>query len=133
MITNGSDRAQGPASSKISFEEAWQLIVRMGVAAHRYGSTAIRLEAFLGLLSKRLGYPGVFRSTPSDIVFAVREGPESPRRVEVSGTPIPGLFDGIAMISIGSTARCLTRTAAFRFGLPVLRGERTKTKTRNRD
>lgn len=89
-VANGSDRAQGPASSKISFEDARQFIVRVGVAAHRYGSTAIRLEAFLGFLSRKLGYPGVFRSSPSEIVFALREGPESPQRIEVIATPAPG-------------------------------------------
>lgn len=90
-MANDSDRAQGPASSNVSFEDAWQFIIRVGVAAHRYGSTAIRLEAFLGFLSRRLGYPGVFRSNPSDIVFALREGPESPQRVEVIATPPPGV------------------------------------------
>ena len=40
-------------------------------------------------LSKSFGYQGVFRSTPSEIVFALREGPESPQRVEVIATPAP--------------------------------------------
>jgi len=70
-------------SGQVPFEDAWRFIIQVGVAAHRYGSTATRLESFLVGLSKRLGYRGVFRSTPSDIVVALREGPESPQRVEV--------------------------------------------------
>jgi len=49
------------------------------------------LESFLLSLSKKFGYEGVFRSTPSDIVFALREGPESPQRVEFIATPPPGV------------------------------------------
>jgi hypothetical protein len=42
-------------------------------------------------LSKKFGYEGVFKSTPSDIVFAVRESPDSPQRVEFIATPAPGV------------------------------------------
>jgi hypothetical protein len=38
-----------------SFEDAWRFIVKVGVADHRYGSTATRLESFLLGLSKRMG------------------------------------------------------------------------------
>lgn len=65
-----AEEFQAPAS--VSFEEAWRFIVKIGLAAHRYGSTASRLESFLEGLSKKFGYEGVFRSTPSDIVSAVR-------------------------------------------------------------
>ena len=77
------------SGAKVPFEDAWQFILRVGAAAHKYGSTSTRLEAFLGFLSRRLGYPGVFRSTPSEIVFAMREDPESPQRVEIMATPAP--------------------------------------------
>ena len=59
--------------SKVSFDEAWQFIVKVGLAAHRYGSTASRLEFFLLGLSNKFGYEGVFRSTPSEVVFGLRE------------------------------------------------------------
>ena len=75
----------------VSFEDAWRFIVKVGLAAHRYGSTAGRLESFLVGLSKKFGYEGVFKSTPSDIVFAVRESPDSPQRVEFIATPPPGV------------------------------------------
>jgi uncharacterized membrane protein YjjP (DUF1212 family) len=77
--------------SVVSFEDAWRFIVKVGLAAHRYGSTAGRLESFLEGFSKKFGYEGVFRSTPSDIVFAVRENPDSPQRVEFISTPPPGV------------------------------------------
>ncbi len=74
---------------KVPFEEAWRFIVKVGIAAHKYGSTATRLESFLVGLSERFGYSGVFRSVPSEIMFAMRENPDSPQRVEVIATPAP--------------------------------------------
>jgi len=76
-------------NSKVSFEEAWRFIKKVGIAAHKYGSTATRLESFLVGLSKSFGYKGVFRSTPSDIVFALWENPDLPQRVEFVATSAP--------------------------------------------
>lgn len=75
----------------VDFAEAWKFIVKVGLAAHRYGSTAGRLEGFLKDLSAKFGYEGTFRSTPSDIVFALRETPASPQRLELISTPAPGV------------------------------------------
>jgi len=88
-MNSGSDTTAFHARSKVPFEDAWRFIIKVGVAAHGYGSTSTRLESFLVGLSKSFGYQGVFRSTPSEIVFALREGPESPQRVEVIATPAP--------------------------------------------
>jgi len=88
-IKTDNEKFQAPPG--VPFEGAWQFIVKVGLAAHRYGSTAGRLESFLAGLSKKFGYEGVFRSTPSDIVFAVRESPDSPQRVEFIATPPPGV------------------------------------------
>ena len=73
--------------SKVPFDDAWQFIIKVGIAAHKYGSTSTRLEFFLSSLSKRMGYQGVFKSTPVEIVFALRETPDSLQRVEVMATP----------------------------------------------
>ena len=54
-------------------------------------STAGRLEFFLLGLSNKFGYEGVFRSTPSEVVFGLREGPDSPQRLELVATPAPGV------------------------------------------
>ncbi len=91
LLGRGDGPAEFSEGSKVPFEQAWQFIVKVGLAAHRYGSTAGRLETFLVGLSKKFGYQGVFRSTPSDIVFAVRKSPDSPQRVEFIATPAPGV------------------------------------------
>ena len=88
-MNSGSNTTAFHARSKVPFEDAWRFIIKVGVAAHGYGSTSTRLESFLVGLSKSFGYQGVFRSTPSEIVFALREAPESPQRVEVIATPAP--------------------------------------------
>jgi uncharacterized membrane protein YjjP (DUF1212 family) len=77
------------ASSKVNFDEAWHFILKVGLAAHKYGSTSTRLEYFLLSLSKRMGYQGVFKSTPVEIMFGLRETSDSPQRVEVMATPPP--------------------------------------------
>ncbi|MBU1009996.1 MAG: threonine/serine exporter family protein [Bacteroidetes bacterium] len=77
--------------SKVSFDDAWGFINKVGIAAHKYGSTSARLESFLVDLSKSFGYEGVFRSNPSEIVFGLRETLESPQRVEVIATSAPDL------------------------------------------
>ena len=85
------DPAEGPTSPKVPFADAWRFIVKVGVSAHKYGATASRLEMFLVGLSKKLGYQAVIRSTPSEIVFALRESLDLPQRVEVIATPAPNL------------------------------------------
>ncbi len=90
MNTEG-DREEFHTPPKVSFEAAWQFIVKVGLAAHRYGSTAGRLELFLVGLSKEFGYEGAFRSSPSEIVFGLREKADSPQRLELVKTPAPGV------------------------------------------
>jgi uncharacterized membrane protein YjjP (DUF1212 family) len=74
-----------------SFDEAFSFIVKLGKAAHGYGSTATRLGAFLSRLTRTLGYDGVFRSRPTEIVFAVREDESSPQRIHLVTMPGTGL------------------------------------------
>lgn len=77
--------------SKVSFDDAWVFILKVGVAAHKYGSTATRLETFLTSLAKGFGYQGEFKSTPVEIRFGLRETPDSQQRVEVMTTPPPDI------------------------------------------
>jgi uncharacterized membrane protein YjjP (DUF1212 family) len=85
--------------SKVSFDDGWRFILKVGVVAHKYGSTSARLESFLVDLSKSFGYEGVFRSNPSEIVFGFREIPESPQRVEVIATLPPDVnLDKLAQL-----------------------------------
>jgi uncharacterized membrane protein YjjP (DUF1212 family) len=76
---------------KVSFDDAWRFILKVGVAAHKYGSTSARLESFLSSLSNNMGYQGVFKSTPVEIVFALKENHDSPQRVEIMVTPPPDI------------------------------------------
>jgi uncharacterized membrane protein YjjP (DUF1212 family) len=79
------------ASSKVNFDEAWRFILKVGVTAHKYGSTSTRLEYFLSSLSNGMGFQGVFKATPVEIVFGLRETPDSPQRIEVMATPPPAI------------------------------------------
>jgi uncharacterized membrane protein YjjP (DUF1212 family) len=99
LLGRGRAPAEFSEGSKVPFEDACRFIIKVGTAAHNYGSTATRLESFLAGLSKKLGYPGVFRSTPPDIVFALRDGPESPQRVEIIAMQAPGVdLDKLARV-----------------------------------
>ena len=93
-LGRGRAPAEFSEGSKVAFDDAWRFIIKVGAAAHRYGSTATRLESFLAGLSKKLGYPGVFRSTPSDIVFALKVFPGKPIRFPVLAT---GRLDQISI------------------------------------
>ena len=74
-----------------AFDDDYRFLVRLGSAAHGYGSTAARLEIFLSALTSKLGYRGVFRSTPSEVVFAVQEEEEGWQRTHIAALPAPGL------------------------------------------
>jgi uncharacterized membrane protein YjjP (DUF1212 family) len=80
-----------PINSKVPFEEAFQFIKKVGFTAHKYGSTSNRLEVYLSALSKRMGYQGVFKSTPVEIIFAIRETPNSSQRIEIMATRPPDI------------------------------------------
>ncbi|GAB4517159.1 MAG: hypothetical protein Tsb0019_16830 [Roseibium sp.] len=72
--------------NQVPYDEAVRFIVRVGVAAHGYGATAIRLELVLSELTRFFGLEGVFRSSPSEIIFAFRETPGAAQRVEIVPT-----------------------------------------------
>ena len=98
-LSNSFKTAQRQTSPEVPFEDAWRFIIEVGRAAHRYGSTATRLESFLVGLSKGLGYEAVVRSAPSDIVLGLRESPGLPQRVEVLATPSPDIdLDKLARV-----------------------------------
>ena len=56
-----------------SFEDTCHFIIKLGLAAHNYGSTSPALEAYLSRLTATLGYSGTFISTPNAVVFAFQE------------------------------------------------------------
>jgi uncharacterized membrane protein YjjP (DUF1212 family) len=91
MVSQEKESKAFSASSKVPFDDAWLFIVKVGLAAHKYGSTASRLESFLTSLAKGFDYQGEFKSTPVEISFGLRETPDAQQRVEVITTPPPDI------------------------------------------
>ena len=91
--------SQQEQSHDVAFDEACRFIIRLGEAAHGYGSTAARLEVFLSRLTTAFGYRGVFRSTPTEIVFAFQEDDNHPQRTHLATLPGTGLdLDKLAQV-----------------------------------
>jgi len=74
-----------------NLDEAIRFIIKLGEAAHGYGSTAARLEGFLSRLTEALGFSSVVRSTPTEIYFAFQEAEGGPQRTHLSALPGTGL------------------------------------------
>ena len=88
-MPNGERGAMNPKQH--DFDEACRFIVKLGTAAHGYGSNAARLELFLSRLTTALGFHGVFRSTPTEIVFAFQQDEAGPQRTHLVARPGTGL------------------------------------------
>lgn len=73
-----------------SFEDACRFVVKFGLAAHSYGSTAVQLEGVLTRLTAALGFHGYFRSTPKDMVFAFQEREGTWQRQHLVTEPATG-------------------------------------------
>ena len=76
---------------EVPFDEACRFLIKLGEAAHAYGSTAARLEVYLTRMSAAFGLGGVFKSTPTDIVFAFQEEGAHWQRIHVERMPGTGL------------------------------------------
>ena len=81
-----------------SFDEACRFIIKVGTAAHGYGSNAARLEWFLSRLTEALGFHGVFRSTPTEVVFAFQEDEAQPQRGDAMSAQGIALGSGVRSI-----------------------------------
>ena len=57
-------------AKEYNFDEACRFIIKLGEKVHGYGPNAARLEWYLSRITKILGYEGIFRSTPDQIIFA---------------------------------------------------------------
>ena len=64
-----TDDTRGVA--KIAFDDACRLVYRVGLAAHGYGSSAVQVETYLSRLLSVLGYRGVIRTGPTELLFAI--------------------------------------------------------------
>jgi uncharacterized membrane protein YjjP (DUF1212 family) len=73
-----------------TFDDACRFIVKLGLAAHSYGATAVQLEGVLAHLTAALGFHGSFRSTPTDIIFAFQERDGTWQRIHLVTKPSTG-------------------------------------------
>jgi uncharacterized membrane protein YjjP (DUF1212 family) len=72
------------------FDEACQFIVEVGKSAHRYGSSASRIESYLAHLATALGFQGTFRATPIEILYAFRKDSNSQQQIQLEDVPPSG-------------------------------------------
>jgi uncharacterized membrane protein YjjP (DUF1212 family) len=73
------------------FDEACRFIIKLGTMAHGYGPNAVRLESYLSRLTSALGYHGVFRSTPTEMVYTLSEKEGEWQRHHIATMPGTGL------------------------------------------
>ncbi|RXP60929.1 hypothetical protein EC396_04550 [Lutibacter sp. HS1-25] len=78
-------------SPKVPFDDAWNFLMKVGLAAHKYGSTSGRLEFLLKSLAKDFGYNGKFKSTPVEIRFGLLKASEIQMREEIVATQPPSI------------------------------------------
>lgn len=74
-----------PAEEK--FDDICRFIIKLGKAAHGYGSPAIRLESYLTRLTQTFGLVGEFHSTPNDMTFAFQKSEDDWQRLHISSAP----------------------------------------------
>ena len=78
-----------PAEEK--FDDVCRFIIRLGKAAHVYGSPAIRLESYLNRVTKVFGLEGQFHATPISMVFAFKKEEGDWQRINL--TSVSGGLD----------------------------------------
>lgn len=54
----------------VKYSVARRFIIKLGIVAHGYGPSAVRLESYLRQVTEALGYYGNFRSTRAEITYA---------------------------------------------------------------
>jgi uncharacterized membrane protein YjjP (DUF1212 family) len=73
------------------FDDICRFIIRLGKAAHGYGSPAIRLESYLNRVTTTFGLEGQFHATPINMIFAFRKDEEDWQRLNL--TSVSGGLD----------------------------------------
>ena len=74
-----------------NFDDACAFIIKLGEAAHGYGSTDGRLEVYLTRLTEAFGYHGAFRISATDMICAFQEGEHQPQQMHMRILPGAGL------------------------------------------
>ena len=67
-----------------SFDEVCKFIIKLGERVHGYGPNAARLEYYLNQITKILGYEGIFRSTPDQIIFSFSKDGSDWQKIHIS-------------------------------------------------
>ena len=82
-----------------NFDVACAFIIKLGEAAHGYGSTVGRLEVYLTRLSAALGYHGAFRISSTEMICAFQEDEYQPQHMHMRVLPDAGLdLSKLAMV-----------------------------------
>jgi uncharacterized membrane protein YjjP (DUF1212 family) len=74
-----------------NFNTACDFIIKLGEAAHGYGSTAARLEVYLTRITEALGYCGAFRISSEEMICAFQEDEHQPQQMHMVILPGAGL------------------------------------------
>ncbi len=78
-------------TNDFAFDDVCRFIIKLGTSVHGYGPNALRLESFLSRLATSLGYSGAFRSTPTEIYFAISKKGSSWQRTHLATMDGTGL------------------------------------------
>ena len=82
-----------------NFDVACAFIIKLGEAAHGYGSTVGRLEVYLTRLAAALGYHGAFRISSTEMICAFQEDEYQPQHMHMRVLPGAGLdLSKLAMV-----------------------------------
>lgn len=90
--------------SAIPFDEVCDFVIELGEAAHRYGSSSLRLEVFLTSLMKYFGYSVNVYSTPNEIIFAFQKSKNKPQRIHI----LSSLSGGIELNKLARVGDLIT-------------------------
>ncbi|MDR9827216.1 threonine/serine exporter family protein [Vibrio sp. FNV 38] len=89
------------------FNQDWDFIVKVGKAAHQYGSTSTRLERYLVFVANHLGYCGRFKVTPNTIIFSLQKDSNHQPRIEK--IQVDADMDLYKLAQLGELLTCIER------------------------
>jgi uncharacterized membrane protein YjjP (DUF1212 family) len=68
-------------------EQAFRLIINIGMAAHAFGATSLRVESYLARTAQALGLKGEFMATPKYIYFVIWQHDDLQQHTNFAATP----------------------------------------------
>lgn len=83
-----------------SFDDVCRFLIKLGQAAHRYGSTTNRLETYLTRITESFGLQGAFHITPTEMIFAFQGDETQPQHMHMTRLSFGGLdLDKLAKVN----------------------------------